>query len=199
MRFIALDFETSGLKPSEHAPVTLGVALMDGDAVVDSREWLFAPPMRDGKITREYSVNALEISGVSWTKIKKEGQKHSDVCRELLAWVREHQAQELTVVAFNAPFDLAWYSDLLFLGGSWNQAERVFQTFLPPLVGPWQCARLMACADPRIQIPRYDLDGVAAHFGLSRDTSKHGALEDAILAGKIYARLTQGAVMAGAA
>lgn len=197
MRFLALDFETSGLRPGEHAPVTLGVALMDGETVVDSREWLFAVPTnKDGKPTRAYDVIALEISGTSWTKIKKEGRPHADVCRELIAFAREHQAATLPVVAFNAPFDFAWYSDLLFLGGSWNQVARCFQTFLPPLVGPWHCARLMACADPMVDLARYDLDGVAQHFGLSRETDKHGALEDAILAGRIYSRLNNGIALA---
>jgi len=189
MRFIAIDFETSGLVPGTHAPVTLGVALMEGETVVDSREWLFAPPMKDGKITRAYDVVALEISGTSWTKIKKEGNKHADVCKELLAWAHKEDFSEAPVVAFNAPFDFAWYSDLLFLGGSWNQAERCFQTFLPPLVGPWQCVRLLACSDPRIKLSRYDLDGVANHFGFSREGNKHGALEDAILAGRIFAKV----------
>jgi len=195
MRFVALDFETSGLKPGEHAPVTLGVALMDGETVIDSREWLFAPPQKSGKITRAYDVVALEISGTSWTKIKREGLQHDAVCRQFLEFTREHDAVFLPVVAFNAPFDFSWYSELLFLGGSWNQHERRFETFLPPLAGPWQCARLQAVhALPGLG--SYTLDAVCAELGLSRSGDTHGALEDAILAGKVLSALGRKAVAA---
>lgn len=189
MRRIALDFETSGLQTGTHAPVSLGVALMDGDTVVNAQEWLFAPPYdKKGKITRAYDVVALEISRTSWKRIKEHGMVHASVCRELLAWSRENEALELEVVAYNAPFDFAWYSDLLFLGGSWNQYTRSYQTFLPPLAGPWQCARLKAVhALPGLE--SYTLDNVCAALGLSRTSDAHGALEDAILAGKVLASI----------
>lgn len=188
MRFVALDFETSGLDPKTHAPVTLGVAVMDGDEVVEGREWLIAPPTdKNGKITREYNLVAMEINGVSWPKLKREGLPVCKVMQQLREFVAAHDAHKLTVVAFNAPFDLAWYSECLFLGGSWNQTLRRFETFLPPLVGPWQCARLVACA--QIDLDAYNLDAVAGHFRLARTGEKHGALEDAVLAGRVYARL----------
>lgn len=190
MRFIALDFETSHLQPSVGAPVTLGVALMDGEDVIDRQEWLFAPPTKNGKVTRAYDVVALEISGTSWTRIKKNGMEHSAVLRELQDFTMRHGATFLPVVAFNAPFDFSWYSELLFLGGSWNQHERRFETFLPPLAGPWQCARLQAVhALPGLG--SYSLDAVCAELGLSRSGDTHGALEDAILAGRVLSRIEQ--------
>lgn len=191
MRYVALDFETSGLDPKRHAPVSLGVALMEDQEILASREWLFAPPYdKSGvKVVREYDVTALEISGKSWTAIKRDGLTHARVCSELYDWSNKHEADELTVVAFNAPFDFAWYSELLMLGGSWNQLERRFQTFQPPLTGPWQCARLIACK--RLDLPRYDLNTVAGAFDFSRTSAKHGALEDAILAGRVYEMLLE--------
>jgi len=45
MRFLSLDFETSGLDSRRHFPVSLAVALMDGEEVVDSREWTIKPPL----------------------------------------------------------------------------------------------------------------------------------------------------------
>lgn len=190
-RFLALDFETSGLVPGTHAPVSLGIALFDGGEPVQTREWLFAPPMYKDKISRAYDVVALEISGASWVRIKREGVPHAKVCAELGALAKEWDAGALTVVAFNAPFDLSWYSDLLFLGGSWDQHTRSYKTFTPPLYGPWQCVRLAAAADPRVQLDSYSLDTVADHFGLARSGEKHGALEDAILAGQIWHRLQE--------
>lgn len=187
MKYIALDFETSGLSPGVHAPVSLAVALMDGEQVIDSKSWTIAPPVdKNGKISRAYDVVALEISGTSWKAIKN-GTPPAGVCHELYDWTHKMDAVGLTVVAFNAPFDFTWYSDLLFLGGSWNQQERRFQTFMPPLVGPWQCARLMAVVS--LDCPGYSLDNVCAAFGLSREGNVHGAAEDAYLAGVVYSRL----------
>lgn len=186
MRIIAADFETSGLDFNRHAPVTLGLAVMEGGEVIREIEYTFAPPMKDGKITREYDVCALQISGTSWKKIQG-GSPASVIMRAVEQFVGDDAAA--TVVAFNAPFDFQWYSTCLFLGGSWNQHQRRFETFKPPLTGPWQCVRMMAVH--ALDLERYDLNTVSAYFGMERIGEKHGALEDAILAGKIYAALTE--------
>lgn len=190
MKILALDYETSGLDPQTHAPVTLGVAVMEGDEILAQAEWLFAPPTdKNGKINRAYDVTALEINGVSWTRIKRDGLPISAVMAALGKFAIEHKATSLPVVAFNAPFDFAWYSTCLFLGGSWNQHRRCFETFKPPLIGPWQCARLMACDSLRLD--GYSLDAVCAHFELARTGETHGALEDAVLAGRVFHRLSE--------
>lgn len=189
MRFLALDFETSGLDPKRHAPVTLGVALFDGDQVEARVEWIFAPPTnKDGKVTREYDAMALEISGNTLGRIRAKGMAHAVVLRELTDFAREHEAAQLPVVAFNSPFDLAFYSELMFLAGSWDQASRSYKTFKPPLAGPWQCVRMLAAQ--KLDLDKYSLDAVAAHFGLARSSDSHGAIEDAILAGNVFLALT---------
>ena len=186
-RFVALDFETSGLDTKRHAPVTLGVAMFDHGKVVREKEWTFAPPVdKHGKVSREYDLCALEISGVTWKQIKA-GQPVADVMQELASFIGGDSA--LPVVAFNAPFDFGWYSLCLYLGGSWSFAERRFKTFRPPLVGPWHCAQLMSAST--LEIERYNLDTVCAHFGLARTGEHHGALEDAKLAGEVYLRLVE--------
>lgn len=191
MRYLAADYETSGLDASRHAPVTFGLAVMEDGEALRSQEWTFSPPMKDGKITREYDVCALKISGTTWKQIEA-GKPISTVMGEVADFVGDDRS--LMVAAFNAPFDFQWFSTCLFLGGSWNQHLRRFETFKPPLIGAWQCVRLMAVH--ALDLERYDLDTVSAHFGLSRSGEGHGALEDAILAGQIYARLLAG--MAGA-
>ena len=107
--------------------------------------------------------------------------------KDLTTFVYDHADPSDMVVAFNAPFDFAFYSEALFMGGSWNQRAKKFETFRPPMTGPWQCARL-ACFH-KISVDKYDLDTCSAHFGLSRSSDRHGALEDAILAGKLYLAL----------
>lgn len=192
MRFLALDFETSGLDPKRNAPVTLGVQLfVDGEPFGGAcREWTVAPPRgKDGKVTREYDVVALKISGKTLAQIEQ-GMSAQDVCAELRQFARTYNAQFLPVVAFNAPFDFAFYSELLFMAGSWNQAERRYEGFPPPLAGPWQCARMLAAVKAP-EIGKYSLDSVSAHFGLSRSSEKHGALEDSVLCGRVFCELTK--------
>lgn len=187
MRFWALDFETSGTDANRHAPVQLGLALMHGETVIDSTQWLIGPPKhwKTGKITREYDVCALQVSGIGWKQIQ-EAPSAKQVVDDVARFVARHRFA--TVVAFNAPFDLAFWSQLLFEAGGWGQEKGQWLTANSPLLGPWQCARLLA--RDRLVLARYDLDTVASHFGMSRETDRHGALEDAILAGRIFARLT---------
>ncbi len=186
MRFIALDFETSGLDAKVNAPVSLGVAVFDGGSITASKEWTFAPQKKDGKVTRIYDVFALKVSGKTLKEIEN-GDPIAVVMTQLEQFVRDHADPSDLVVAFNSPFDLSFYSECLYLGGSWNQHKRKFETFSPPLVGPWQCARML-CVQ-HLNLDQYNLDSCAAHFGLSRESTAHGALEDAILAGQIYIKL----------
>lgn len=188
MKFLALDFETSGLDSKRHAPVSLGVAVFEEGNLLDSKEWTIAPPTdKNGKISREYDICALQISGYTWAQIKN-GTPLMQVMRELEAFAKANGVTEAMVLAYNAPFDFAWYSECLFLSGSWNPVERKFEGFRPPLVGAWQCARLIASR--RLSLQDYKLDTVAGHCGLARTTDKHGALEDAILAGRLFNLLT---------
>lgn len=190
MRIVALDFETSGTDPRRHAPVTLGVALMENGIALEQKEWLFAPPYdkTGSKITREYDLCAMEISSKRWPEIKRDGTPCATVLMRLQEFAAEHGAGELPIVAFNASFDLAFYSECLFMGGSWNNHLKVFEVFKPPLAGPWHCARMMALRG--LSLERYDLDTVSAHYGITRTNGCHSAIEDAILAGRIYHELT---------
>lgn len=186
-RYLGLDFETSGLDSKRHAPVSLGLAVFESGEVIDRSEWLIGPPTdKKGSISREYDVAALQMSRYTWPRIQK-APTPAQICSELAAFVKAHDGTYLPVVAFNAPFDLGFYSELLYLSGGWNQIERRFEGFPPPLVGGWYCARLLASRT--ISCERFNLDTVAAHFGLSRTSETHGAVEDAVLAGQIWWRL----------
>ncbi len=187
MRILALDFETSGLTPGVHAPVSLGVAVMEDEQVIDGREWLFAPPTnRKGRISREYSVAALEVSATTWPRIKREGLPAKTIARELRAFAEDYSVTEAAVVSFNAAFDLAWYADVLFLAGGWRNGK--YQPARPPLIGAWHCAYMRARA--QLELDGYTLDHVATHLGMARAGSAHGAREDAILAGRVWTALS---------
>lgn len=193
MRFLALDFETGGLDPKRHGPVSLGLASFQHGKYVQGQEWAIAPKRdKDGRIVKEYDACALEISKANWTKIKNEGKPADMVLKEVSAFIRDtgHEPTD-TVVAFNAPFDFAFWSELVFAAGGWNQHTRQFDQFCSPLVGPWQCARMLAMWSLE-KLDRWNLDTVAGHFGFARESDAHGALEDAVLAGRIFASLTGG-------
>jgi DNA polymerase III epsilon subunit-like protein len=191
-RSLVLDFETSGVEHKRHAPVSLGIALMDGAEVIDSKEWIIGPKLhyKTGAIEREYSISALEISGITWKQIK-DAPSPLEICVDVAKVIHEWGAHEMLTVAWNAPFDFAWYSELLFMAGGFNRSTNGFAPFPPFISGPWQCA-MMATKIAFPDLLDYKLDTVAKKFGLSRSTEKHGALEDAILCGQIYNQINQG-------
>lgn len=197
-RFVSFDMETSGLRPGVNAPVCLSVGLFEDGKCTSSESWTIAPPMKDGRITREYDVVALEVSGRHWPDIKR-GLNPRNVCQALSDWVRSNDAESLTVVAFNAPFDFSWYSDLLFLGGVWNRSESRFDIFVPPLAGPWQCLRMMLMNDRDADLGKYDLETVLKHFGLCREGNSHCCHEDVILTGLCYSKYLESRELVGTA
>lgn len=191
MKVLALDFETSGTDPRRHAPVSVGYAVMEGADVLASEE-LYVGPTRHwktGRIEREYDVCALEVSGASWPKVKASPPPAVAV-GHMARFAEAHGAAGLTVVAFKASFDMAFYDELLWLASDWHPTERGVKVQPPPpFCGPWQCA--LALARRSLSLRSYTLDDVAAHFGLSRPSDRHGALEDAVLCGRVYARLAE--------
>jgi len=186
---IALDFETAGLDPSQHAPVSLAVAAMDGESVLGSRHWIFADQSQNEKshLRRDYNVGALRVSGVTWKQIQ-EGTPPLVVLQELRTWALEMGADINTpIVSHNAVFDQGFLSDLLFRCGGFDYTLKRFVHCRCPLAGPWVCTqRLASFLDASGGLK---LSDVAARFGLSQP-EPHNALDDAILAGRIYALLS---------
>ena len=190
MRHLAIDFETSGLSPERHAPVQIGVAVMEDGDVLASEEWTVGPTLhwKTGKVEREYDVRALEVSGASWPKIKA-SPPPKVVVAHMADFAKKHGASDLPVVAFNAPFDLAFYSTLLWLASDWHPTVRGLKVQpIPPFCGPWHCALMIARRE--LSLSQYSLNDVAGVFQLSRSGETHSALEDAVLAGRVYCALT---------
>ena len=190
-RFIALDFETSGLDPNRHAPVSIGIAIFeDGHPTGESLEGLIGPTThwKTGKVEREYTVAALEVSGIKWADIKKAAHPKA-VVADIATWAKMFGCSDLPIVAFNAPFDFAFYSQLLYMASDWHPTERGVKIQpVPPLCGPWYCAKMLARRE--LDLSNYSLDDVAARFGLARESEKHSALEDAVLAGRVFHALS---------
>ena len=186
MTFLALDFETGGLDANVHAPVSIGIALMEDGEVVESYEAVFAEFEK-----RDYTVKALKINGITWKQIQ-EGKPVVQAFSELEKWLDRLDAGELPIVSHNAKFDQQFWDVLALTLGSWQGTypNKKFVKERELLRGPWYCTARMA--DPLRwdgKIPDCKLDSVCAYFGLSRSGETHGALEDAVLAGKAFDRL----------
>jgi len=190
MRSLYVDFETGGLCPKLNAPVSLGIALMEGAEVIESREWLIRPPRdKNGKLAKVYDMGAMEIHRISWKELASAPTASdvvADVRKHILLW----DAFDLHRKAFNASFDYGFWETLCFMAGSFNKSTYTFDLPAPMAIGPWQCVRDSA-RHLLPFLPNHKLDTVAAHFGLSRSGEAHGALEDAVLAGRVDALLME--------
>lgn len=185
MTVLALDFETGGLDPQRHGPVQLGVAIMDGHDILHERQWIIAPKLnKKGKPALEYDITALSISGLTWKQIVG-GEQEPDVLAQFAGMVDGYGVQDATIVSHNAVFDAAFLSQMVFRCGTWDFGK--FKSYPEPLRGPWACTRRMSWQIDGL--PDRTLDTVAAHFGLRRNGENHDALEDAILAARIYAAM----------
>lgn len=192
MRILALDFETGGLDPSRHGAVQLGLAVMNGDEVEHSQSWTIGPKVKkNGYHEREYGVMALSISGTKWKEILA-APPPRDTLYLVQAWLKSIEVADapcyLPIVSHNAVFDQGFWSDLVFQAGGYDRKKSAFVPFHQLLCGAWHCT--MRNAQGYTPLDDYKLDTVAKHFGLSREGDKHGALEDAILAGRVFYRLT---------
>lgn len=188
--FVALDFETSGLDPKRHAPVQLAVAHFVDGTLEDTKSWVIAPELKNGKPVKEYDVFALKISGTTLKDLNAD-MTSVNVVAELEQCVKERELTYATVLAWNAPFDFAFYSELLFAAGYYDRIQKAFIQCKPPLAGAWQCGKIFART--KLLSTSYSLDIISATFSMARSTSgedaKHVALEDAILAGKTFIAL----------
>lgn len=184
MKVWGLDFETGGVEPGRHAPVSIGLALTEGVEVLGEWEWIIGQVKK-----REYDVAALSISGIKWGQIK-EALPLENVLGLVRDVVTGMGGQHWHVVSHNSSFDQAFYSDCKFLCGKWGSgkfADRVFHPFPEIFCGPWHCTMRMARG--LLQLHDYKLDTVLADLGLERSGKLHGAAEDARLAAQAWSIL----------
>jgi DNA polymerase III epsilon subunit-like protein len=199
--FISLDFEGSGKDPRRHAPTQLGLALFEGDEVVSTLETLIGPPRhyKTNAINREYDSVALELTGFTMKQLL-EAPSPAEVCSMVRSWVREHAIGNLPLVAYNAGgYDWPMMRELAYLGGYYDQRARRREPASLGLSHRWVCAQELARAkiEPE-EVEAYSLDQVAKVLGLDgRTTELHGALEDAILAGRVLRALSKPRELSG--
>jgi DNA polymerase III epsilon subunit-like protein len=184
MRFLALDLETGGLDPDRHQLLQIGLAEFDNGEVGRT---LAVQLSEHAKL--DITLRALRLTGTTMADLKA-GVDEAQAYAKVRDWVEEIAARELPIVSHNASFDQSFWSQFIFRQGSWQgrYPDKVFVQADPLLYGAWACTRRLGA---HLRLPNQTLDTIAAHFGLSRATEKHGALEDAILAGRVFDALAK--------
>ncbi|XAI95827.1 hypothetical protein [Microcystis phage Mae-JY24] len=187
--FLALDFETSGSDPSRNAPIQIGIAEFRDGVIHQTYQSIIGVTRRTdtNKITAVYDVAALEISQITWNQIKN-GPQASKVLSEIEEYT---EWRHLPIVAFRAPFDCGFWDRLL--GMHFVQYEGAYRKTprRSPLLGGWHCAHQLAQA--KLTLPNYTLDAVSQALGLGAQEKVHGALPDAVRAGRVWLALNGGA------
>jgi len=174
MRFIAIDYETGGLFPRYHAPVSVACWLFDHGREVCSFDADY--PLLDDLA---YTPKALSVNGYTWERLSAATKSETEIMAEMLAWAQRCDARHLPIVAHNAEFDEGFYR------------SSVQRTKIDPLLGGWICTKRLAREFCKGQ-SKFDLNTCLARYGLKReDKDLHYANEDAALCGQAYLRIME--------
>jgi DNA polymerase III epsilon subunit-like protein len=184
-----LDFETSTDDPKTGFACSIGIALFEGDKPVATFGEILKPPVdKEGGLLRAYDPEALAIGGFDLETLLRVGTPLAASIWRLHSWASEHDARDLLITAYNAPFDFAFYSLCLRFG--YANIHSVWTRPKPPLRGAWLDTRLLAM-DSLDEVKSLTLSSVAAELGFQPQGAKHDATEDAILNGRVYHKLQQ--------
>ncbi len=158
--FLIVDVETTGLSAESGDRVCeVGAVKLRGGAVVETFGSLVDP-------RRPVSAGAYAVNGISPAMLVG-----APLFPELAGRLAQ-LAADCAIVAYNAPFDLA------FLRSEFRLAGEVFPE--NPVVDVLALARQVLPG-----LPRYPQDAVARILGVS-DGVKHRALDDAMVTAKIF-------------
>lgn len=183
-KFYAIDFEATHKDPSRGYPWQIGVAFFDNGEVVDTFESRIAFPThyKTGKYTKEADAIALSIGGVTLEDIT-EGPDTRTVLWDLNEFVAKHGTAPN--VAYNSSYDQQCYRQMLFEASDWHPSERGVRVNHPEVLSPaW--FDVMAQFRSLHPYETASLDNALLNYGMERSGDKHGALEDAILCGRLY-------------
>lgn len=189
-RVLAIDFETSGLVARYDQVMEIGCVLMEDGQIIGEP---FHSRIRLS-MTQKVSLESLGKhyaaldSKEAWKEVGRalkamyDAPEAKEVLQSFAWWVRLQNAAHTPVVAYNAAFDYGFYSEKF----------TCFTTIEGGcILGPvWICAMdLVKHVMPGSR--RYSLDATLAALSLPpREVGvAHSALQDAILAGRVYFEL----------
>lgn len=187
-KLIVVDTETAGRDPHEHSILTFAAVIyqdggISGKFIGHVQEpTLCIEGMTPEKLTPDFRfpVNNIALADVltydtPWLAVQK--FKNWLLANELYG--------KQTLCAHNAAFDVGFLKRLWRLAGQDYNEQFDYRTLCT------QTAALLLDQAGRISLPggSASLDNVSALFGLARATEKHDALEDAILAARVLAKM----------
>lgn len=187
-RILALDLETTGIASNYDYIVQMGAALMEGDEIIS----VFQSKVRPNLDKLKIAVSAMEaqcgdvttaegqLKVAQWIADTFSAPLAKDVAKEFSAWCSENGAGDVPVVAHNAHFDHGFMGQWIF------QQRTAFKT--PPL-SPWWICTLTMAQKVWPGNGRFGLDECLLVAQLPSRPKDHDALQDAILAGRLYAHL----------
>lgn len=118
-RMLSFDLETTSANPREARIVTSALVRIDGSSMT-ANETLADPGV-------DIPEQAARIHGITTEKARAEGRPHDDVLQETVAAIKQAWDEGLTLVVFNAPYDL---SVLRALTGDFTVTGPVFDPLL---------------------------------------------------------------------
>ncbi|WP_205691085.1 3'-5' exonuclease [Corynebacterium hadale] len=160
-RMLSFDLETTSVNPLEARIVTSALVRIDGREVT-ANETLADPGV-------EIPEAAAAVHGISTEKARAEGRDHDEVLRETVDTIKQGWEDGLTLIVFNAPYDL---SVLRALTGDFTVTGPVFD----PL--------LIDRARDRYRKGKRNLGALCEHYGVRLDNA-HEATSDAMAAARI--------------
>ncbi|MDY5784757.1 MULTISPECIES: 3'-5' exonuclease [unclassified Corynebacterium] len=159
-RMLSFDLETTSANPAEARIVTSALVRIDGSEV-SATETLADPGV-------EIPAGAAAVHGITTEKARAEGRPHDEVLRETVEAIYQGWEDGLTLIVFNAPYDL---SVLRALTGDFTVTGPVYD----PLV-------IDRARDRRRG--KRTLGDMSAHYGVRLDNA-HEATSDAMAAARI--------------
>lgn len=160
-RMLSFDLETTSANPLEARIVTSALVRIDGRSV-DAVEHLADPGV-------EIPEEATKIHGISTEKARAEGRPHDEVLADTVAAIRKAWEDGLTLVVYNACYDL---TVLRQLTGDFVVTGPVFDPYVVDRV-----------KDPYRRGKR-NLGAMSEHYGVELGNA-HEATSDALAAARI--------------
>lgn len=160
-RMLAFDLETTSANPLEARIVTSALVRIDGRSV-DAVEHLADPGV-------EIPEGATKIHGITTEKARAEGRPHDEVLAATVAQIKQAWADGLTLIVFNASYDL---TVLRQLTGDFTVTGPVFDPFAVDKI-----------QDPYRKGSR-TLTAMSEHYGVELGNA-HEATADALAAARI--------------
>lgn len=171
-KVVFVDTETGGLDPLKHSLLSIGVAIVQDGAVVDTMYTL----VREPEIIAEES--ALKINGLTVDEVYEKGVTPLQAVNMLVSLLQKNGIfKNAQFAAHNAPFDKPFVKRMFELAG--KKMDSVFS--YRPLCT--QTGALMLDLAERIYLPggSASLDNLVKLWNIKLDRSAgHNALNDAI-------------------